>query len=129
MIEIEGSYVTFHPPRQAAYLIGDFTDRDDKSLPIDGPKTLEFPPGAYIEYAYLDANNQPLADPTNQERPKSPWHDYDRALTLPRSHTTNSRHHHDHSAFEEASTSISSIPRPASSAGRIMSMNHLSLLW
>ena len=45
--------------------------------------TIEFPFGAYVEYAYLDANKRPLADPTNHEQPKNPWHGFDRALTLP----------------------------------------------
>jgi len=84
MVEIEGRFVTFIPPRDAAYLIGDFTDWDDESLPIAGPVTIEFPPGAYVEYAYLDANKRPLADPTNHQKPQNPWHDFDRALTLPR---------------------------------------------
>lgn len=86
MVEIEGRFVTFTPPGDAAYLMGDFTDWDDESLPIGGPVTIEFPPGAYIEYAYLDANKQPLVDPTNHEKPKNPWHDFDRALTLPHNH-------------------------------------------
>ncbi len=80
MVEIEDRFVTFIPPGDAAYLIGDFTDWDDESLPIAGPVTIEFPPGAYVEYAYLDANKRPLADPTNHQKPKNPWHDFDRAL-------------------------------------------------
>jgi enterochelin esterase-like enzyme len=95
MVEIEGQLVTFTPPGDAAYLIGDFTDWDDKSLPIDGPITIEFPLGAYIEYAYLDANKQPFADPTNHKKPKNPWHDFDRSLTLPQNHfQTPPRPHH-----------------------------------
>jgi len=83
MVEIQGQYVTFTPPRDAAYLIGDFTDWDEESLPITGPITIEFPLGAYIEYAYLDGNKQPLADPTNPEKPKNPWYDYHRSITFP----------------------------------------------
>jgi len=45
--------------------------------------TIEFPRGAYIEHAFLDANKQPLADLTNPERPKNPWYDYHRSITLP----------------------------------------------
>ena len=86
MVEIEGRFVTFTPPRDAAYLMGDFTDWDEESLPIEGSVTIEFPPGAYIEYAYLDANKQPLADPMNHEKPENPWHDFDRSLTLPHNH-------------------------------------------
>ena len=46
MVEIEGRFVTFTPPTDAAYLMGDFTDWDDESLPIAGPVTIEFPPEA-----------------------------------------------------------------------------------
>jgi enterochelin esterase-like enzyme len=83
MLEIQDRWVTFYPPEGATYLIGDFTDWDDKLIPLTGPVTYEFPRGAYVEYAYLDADKQPIADPTNPMRPKHPWHDFDRALTLP----------------------------------------------
>src|ERR1700687_2091455 len=83
MIEIHQRSVTFLAPSQAAYLMGDFTDWDEHPLAITGPMTLEFPPGAYVEYAYLDAQDQPMADPTNDQRPKHPWYSYHRALTLP----------------------------------------------
>lgn len=83
MLEIRDRWVTFYPPEGAAYLVGDFTDWDDKLNPLTGAVTLEFPRGAYIEYAYFDADKQPIADPTNPVRPKHPWHDFDRAVTLP----------------------------------------------
>jgi enterochelin esterase-like enzyme len=83
MIEIQDRFVTFLPPRGAAYLIGDFTDWDERPLPIPEPVTIEFPRGAYIEYAFLDANQCPLADPTNPQVPKNPWYDYHRSITLP----------------------------------------------
>lgn len=86
MVEIEGRLVTFTPPGDAEYLMGDFTNWDDESVPIAGPVTIEFPSGAYIEYAYLDANKQPFADPTNHDKPKNPWHDFDRSLILPQNH-------------------------------------------
>ena len=60
-----------------------FTDWDDKLIPLKGAVTYEFPRSAYVEYAYFDADKQPIADPTNPVRPKHPWHDFDRALTLP----------------------------------------------
>src|SRR5258708_6794816 len=83
MIEIHNQCVTFEPPVGAAYLIGDFTDWDEEPLPIAGPLTLEFPQGAYIEYAFLDAQKEPLPDPTNPVKPKHPWYDYHRSITLP----------------------------------------------
>jgi len=83
MIEIRDRFVMFIPPKEAAYLMGDFTDWDERPLPIREPVTIEFPRGAYIEYAFLDTNMQPLADLTNPERPKNPWYDYHRSITLP----------------------------------------------
>ena len=83
MIEVRDRRVIFHPPEGAAYLIGDFTNWDQEPLPIAGPLTIEFPPGAYVEYAFLDADRQPFADPANPEKPRYPWHDYDRAVKLP----------------------------------------------
>ena len=83
MIEVHSRSVTFLPPSGAAYLMGDFTDWDESPLPITGPMTLEFPQGAYIEYAFLDTNKQPLADPENHQMPKHPWYEYHRTFTLP----------------------------------------------
>src|SRR5215472_9072481 len=83
MLEIQDRWVTFYPPEGATYLIGDFTDWDDKLIPLSAAVTYEFPRGAYVEYAYFDAHKQPMADPTNPVRPKHPWHDFDRAVTLP----------------------------------------------
>lgn len=87
MIEVHDRFVTFIPPKDARYLMGDFTDWDERPLAIGQPITLEFPSGAYIEYAFLDARLQPMAaDLTNPERPKNPWYDYHRAITLPNNH-------------------------------------------
>ncbi|MBV9689138.1 MAG: esterase family protein [Ktedonobacteraceae bacterium] len=83
MIEVQGRYVTFTPPSGAAYLMGDFTDWDEAPLPTTRPMTIEFPQGAYVEYAFLDANQQPMADSTNPQKPKNPWYDYHRSVTLP----------------------------------------------
>ena len=93
MVEIEGRFVTFTPPTDAAYLMGDFTDWDDESLPIAGPVTLEFPPGASIEYAYREVYKQPFADPTNHEQPKTIS---TTLIALSRFYKTISRHLHDH---------------------------------
>src|SRR5947209_6393976 len=84
MIEIQERSVTFKPPENAAYLIGDFTDWDERPLPITTAMTLEFPQGAYIEYAFMDAEKQPVADQTNSQRPKNPWYDYHRSIVLPK---------------------------------------------
>lgn len=83
MIEIDGHHVTFTPPPRAEYIIGDFTDWDERPLTLDGPLTLEFPCGAYVEYAFMDAAGEPLADPDNPVRPRHPWYEYHRALSLP----------------------------------------------
>lgn len=82
MIQVHSRSVTFIPPSGAAYLMGDFTDWDETPLPITGPMTLEFSQGAYVEYAFLDMNKQPLADPENYQMPKNPWYEYHRAFTL-----------------------------------------------
>lgn len=86
MVEIQDRFVTFTPPIGATYLIGDFTDWDERPLPITEPVTIEFPRGAYIEYAFLDSNKRPMTDPTNPQTPKNPWYDYHRSIILPHNH-------------------------------------------
>ena len=83
MIEIKGRQVTFVPPAEAQYLIGDFTDWQERPVPISGPLTLEFPPGAYVEYAFLDNQGRPFADPDNPKAAQNPWWTYPRAIELP----------------------------------------------
>lgn len=84
MIDTRNAHtITFVPPTGAAYIIGDFTDWKQAPMPITDPLTLEFPGGAYIEYAFLDASKKPLADPNNPRTPEYPWHIYDRYVTLP----------------------------------------------
>ncbi|QBD76099.1 esterase family protein [Ktedonosporobacter rubrisoli] len=83
MLKVQQRQVTFTPPAEAAYLIGDFTDWKQRPLAISGPVTLEFPPGAYVEYAFLDIHKKPLADPANANVPAHPWHAYDRFIMLP----------------------------------------------
>jgi enterochelin esterase-like enzyme len=83
VIGIDGRRVTFTAPDGAAYLMGDFTDWDERPIPLDGPVTLEFCCGGYVEYAFLDARGGPVADPENPVRPRHPWYDYHRSLTLP----------------------------------------------
>jgi enterochelin esterase family protein len=83
MVRINGQRVRFQPPTGAAYLIGDFTDWRQRPLPVNGPIELSFPPGTYIEYAYLDARRAPLADVDNPNVPSHPWHAHDRFVQLP----------------------------------------------
>lgn len=85
MIDIQSSkrLITFTPPEGATSIIADFTDWKQAPMPITSPLTLEFPEGAYIEYAFLDADQKPLADPDNPCVPEYPWHSYDRYVALP----------------------------------------------
>ncbi|MGQ9735064.1 MAG: alpha/beta hydrolase-fold protein [Thermaceae bacterium] len=83
MVQIQGRRVTFIPPKEAQYLIGDFTDWDHSPLPIHAPLTLEFPEGAYVEYAFMDEKGRPFPDPDNPEKAENPWWSYPRAVRLP----------------------------------------------
>jgi enterochelin esterase-like enzyme len=83
MIRVDGCQVTFEPPQEARFLVGDFTDWERRPLPMEGPLTLEFPQGAYVEYAFLDAENRPFADPDNPRLAANPWWNYPRAIELP----------------------------------------------
>ncbi|RDI95624.1 esterase family protein [Meiothermus sp. QL-1] len=83
MVEVHGRNVTFYPPPKARYLVGDFTDWEKRPIPLPGPITLEFPPGAYIEYAFLDEQKEPFPDPDNPHRAQNPWWSYPRAIELP----------------------------------------------
>ncbi len=86
MVEVHHRSVTFHPPARARFLVGDFTDWDKRPIPIKGPLTLEFPPGAYIEYAFLDEDRAPFPDPDNPHKAQNPWWSYPRAVELPGFH-------------------------------------------
>ncbi|MCS7193961.1 MAG: alpha/beta hydrolase-fold protein [Meiothermus sp.] len=83
MVEVHHRSVTFYPPARARFLVGDFTDWDRRPIPIEGPLTLEFPPGAYIEYAFLDEDREPFPDPDNPRKAQNPWWSYPRAIELP----------------------------------------------
>ncbi len=83
MVEVRSRFVTFHPPANARFLIGDFTDWDKRPIPISSPLTLEFPPHSYIEYAFLDEQGQPFPDPDNPHKAQNPWWSYPRAIELP----------------------------------------------
>jgi enterochelin esterase family protein len=83
--QIDGFRVRFTAPDGATALIGDFTDGTDRPIRLEAGSslTLEFPRGAYVEYAFLDTNGQPFADPTNPGKAQNPWYTYFRAVTLP----------------------------------------------
>ncbi|KGQ21429.1 alpha/beta fold hydrolase [Thermus filiformis] len=83
MVQIGRRHVTFIPPEGARYLVGDFTDWERNPIPLDGPLTLEFPEGAYVEYAFLDEEGKPFPDPENPEKADNPWWTYPRAIRLP----------------------------------------------
>jgi enterochelin esterase family protein len=83
MVSIHSRCVTFTKPAGAVHLVGDFTDWDKKPIAIKEPLTLEFPPGAYLEYAFLDASGTPFADPDNPHQANNPWWSYPRAVELP----------------------------------------------
>lgn len=86
MVEVHPRSVTFTPPFNAKYLVGDFTDWNRQPIPIKEPLTLQFPPGAYLEYAFLDANRKPFPDPDNPHKAQNPWWTYPRAIEMPGFH-------------------------------------------
>jgi enterochelin esterase-like enzyme len=83
---VQGSFVTFTAPDGASALIGDFTDGTDRPIKLAAGQsvTLEFPRSAYIEYAFLDADGKPFADPDNPVKAQNPWYAYFRAVMMPR---------------------------------------------
>jgi enterochelin esterase-like enzyme len=83
VVQVSRRSVTFLPPPKARALIGDFSDWERDPIPLAGPLTLEFPEGAYVEYAFLDEEGRPFPDPDNPERADNPWWTYPRAIRLP----------------------------------------------
>ncbi len=82
MIEVKRRCVIFTPPEGAQYLMGDFTDWDERPIRLRGPLELELPCGAYVEYAFMRPGGEPIADADNPVRPRHPWYEYHRAVTL-----------------------------------------------
>ncbi len=84
MIQIDGRRVTFTAPEGAAFLIGDFTDDQDRPIPLETGQsvTIEFPLGAFIEYCFLDSSGKRLADPSNPANAENPWWREYRAVIL-----------------------------------------------
>ncbi|WP_339094753.1 esterase family protein [Deinococcus sp. VB343] len=84
-VSVRGQQVTFSPPPGATGLIGDMTDwRKRAPLPVvDGqPITLTLPRGAWIEYAWVDAQGEAFADPDNPRKSLNPWWTYPRAAVV-----------------------------------------------
>ena len=82
---VQGSFVTFTAPSGASALIGDFTDGTDRPISLEAGQSvrLEFSKAAYVEYAFLNADGKPFADPDNPVRAQNPWYAYFRAVTTP----------------------------------------------
>ena len=83
-IEIHNNFVTFTAPKNAQHLIGDFTDGLDKAIKLEAGQSLrlEFPKAAFVEYAFLDGEGTPFADPDNDTWAENPWYKYGRAAIL-----------------------------------------------
>jgi enterochelin esterase family protein len=77
-------HITFTAPANATHLIGDFTDDTDRPVPLEAGEsvTLEFPPRAYVEYAFLNASGKRMADPSNDFGGDHPWYKEYRAVAL-----------------------------------------------
>jgi enterochelin esterase-like enzyme len=82
--ETDRTLVTFTAPFGSSALIGDFTDGLDRPIPLLAGQslTLEFPKASFIEYAFLDADGKPFADPENLVHAQNPWYTYGRAVVL-----------------------------------------------
>ncbi|MDL2344034.1 alpha/beta hydrolase-fold protein [Deinococcus sp. MIMF12] len=84
-VSVRGQQVTFIPPAGAAALVGDFTDwRKRAALPVVGGQsiTLTLPRGAWVEYAWLDAQGKAFPDPDNAQKSLNPWWPYPRAAVV-----------------------------------------------
>jgi len=82
VVEINGRKVTIIPPPRAKWLISDFTAWKHNPMPLSGPVVYRMPRGAYFEYAFLDKNKKPFADPDNATRADNPWYGYASAVRL-----------------------------------------------
>jgi enterochelin esterase-like enzyme len=82
--QIDHTHVTFTAPAGSSALFGDFTDGMDHPIPLLAGQSvgLEFPKAAFIEYAFLDAQGKPFADPNNAVHAQNPWYTYGRAVVL-----------------------------------------------
>lgn len=83
-VSVSGQQVTFSPPAGAVGLVGDMTDwRKRDPIPVtDGPIVLTLPRGAWVEYAWVDADGEAFADPDNDQKSLNPWWPYPRAAVV-----------------------------------------------
>lgn len=82
--QVRGQSLILIPPAGAVALIGDHTDWERRSLlPVRAgePLTLRLPRGAWFEYAWLDAQGQPFADPEGLAT-VNPWYAHARAAEI-----------------------------------------------
>lgn len=87
-ITVSGQTVTFTPPARATALVGDFTDwlRQGSAIRVQPGQavTLTFPRDSWIEYAWLDEQGEPFADPDNAQKSLNPWWEYPRVAQVGR---------------------------------------------
>lgn len=84
-VTVQGQTAHFHPPDAAVGLIGDMTDwRKRPPIPAHPGQaiTLTLPRGAWVEYAWIDAEGEPFADPDNPQKSLNPWWTYPRAAVI-----------------------------------------------
>ncbi len=83
-VTVENRSAIFTPPVGAVSLVGDFTDWDKgRPLPVTGGELrLELPRDSWTEYAWLDADGKPFADPDNPRKSLNPWWPYPRAVEV-----------------------------------------------
>jgi enterochelin esterase-like enzyme len=75
--------VELRPPAWATHLLSDLTDWLRAPLPVRELRPFGLPDDAYFEYAWLDADGQPKADPEDPNPARNPWWDYARGLQGP----------------------------------------------
>jgi enterochelin esterase-like enzyme len=84
-VQIINTTVKFIAPAGAVALLGDFTDWDRfAALPVDlerGEISLEFPRDSWVEFAWLDAQNKPFADP-EAAKTQNPWYAWARGVEV-----------------------------------------------
>lgn len=85
-VTVENRAAIFTPPPGAVSLIGDFTDwKKGAPLPVVGRELrVELPRDSWTEYAWLDAEGRPFADPDNSQKSLNPWWPYPRAVEVGR---------------------------------------------
>ena len=83
-VTVEGRTAIFTPPPGAHALIGDFTDWHKRpALPVTGSDLrVTLPRDSWTEYAWVDANGKPFADPDNAQKSLNPWWPYPRAVQV-----------------------------------------------